>query len=136
MNDIANHLDSFFAEALNSEQGRGLENDDGFLLEAKGHQCSTLRTRVPDAHGISSEIVIDLFAEGRASVTATWYEGKTMDVGNREARDLYFSGSETASNVAGRVLSAMLDCRENEVAEEMRRFVEAKGRETGLEPAA
>lgn len=126
-------MQSFLRTALASPEGDKIENADGFQNSSLYHQSSTLRTKHDDQHGSISEIVIDVYAEGRASVTTQWYRSVDLEPQNREVREIIFTNDESAASVAGRILAAIVNSPENDVDDYIRHFVDANS--AGENPA-
>lgn len=134
--EVASHVDAVVKAAMDSPFGEQIENMDGFSATPSDRQISTIRTRTADESGQSSDVIIEVFAEGRAVVTASRYDGVDMELQHREERTLYFSPEDHASGIAGRVLSAIVDINENDVAEAFQKFTRSATQEIGSHPGA
>lgn len=123
---IAHRVTAATKAVIASNFGSNLDNEDGFQTDVIGQLSSTIKTKNADSYGVSSELVIDIFPEGRARLIASWYENGSDEPGNRMEKILYFSGSDTPGNVAGRILAGIVCINDNQVAESFDRFVRAE----------
>jgi len=122
---ISSSVDSVIKSALNSEFGRGLENSDGFTDTPTDRQISTIRMNAPDGYGESSEVVIEIFAEGRAVVSATRFRAADQEVQHQEIRTIHYGSQEPSEAVAARVLAAIVDTNENAVCDAFSDYAQA-----------
>ena len=131
---IASHIDVIIEATLDSEYGENLDNTDGFSDNLANRQIATIRTLSPDEHKENSGIVIEIFAEGRVSVTAFRRQDGDEELRHSEERTLYFSPQEEATSVAARTLSVIVDINENDVAEAFNKFVHNATKEINRYP--
>ncbi|KCZ89733.1 hypothetical protein [Hyphomonas jannaschiana] len=120
--EVASHVDEVVKSFLGSEFGSNLENSDGFTDTPANRQVSTIRMKEPDKFGTMSEMVLEIFAEGRAQISAMYLEDD--EIKDTEQRILHFHSHETPLQIAGRIASSMADFQNNEVAELFSRYAE------------
>lgn len=120
---ITSHLDAVIQAALRDDAGANLENIDGFTDTPADRQISTIRTKEPDAHGEGGDVVIEVFSEGRGLITASRRGHADDELLHREERTIYFDSQEHPSQIAGRLLSALVDIQENPVCDAFQTFV-------------
>ena len=132
--EISSHVDEVVKALLGSEFGSNLENSDGFTDAPANRQISTIRMCEPDRFGSKSEMIIEIFAEGRAQISAMYTEDD--EIKDSEQRILHFHSQETPLQIAGRVASSMADFHNNEVAELFCNYAEKMAAEVKEAPGA
>lgn len=125
---IAGHLDTVIQACMKAPSGANLENSDSFTTAPADRQISTIRTRTTDEYGEDSNIVIEIFSEGRARVSGNRYIAETDKSQHSEERTIYFSSEECDAKVASRVLCAIVDMQENHVSSSFSEFVREHSR--------
>ncbi len=121
--DISVRLGLFIVALLSSEFGSDLENQDGFSGDETERRITTVRTKNADAFDVVSEIVIEIFAEGRVRVSANWRSVSDENAHGDEVRVLHFNSLECSDVIAGRVLSCLADFQENDVSGAIRKLL-------------
>tara|TARA_R110001599_G_scaffold182328_1_gene375298 strand:- start:4908 stop:5381 length:474 start_codon:yes stop_codon:yes gene_type:complete len=133
---IASHLDAVIQAALRDESGADLENSDGFTATPADRQISTICTKEPDTYGEGGEVVIEIFSEGRGLITASRRSHSSDELLQREERTIYFDTQEHPSQIASRLLSALVDIQENPVCDAIKTFVKKEAPDNGARPAS
>lgn len=137
---IASKLDLVLGDFLNSPEATGIENIDGFrssdgtIKPDLDHQVSTVR-EATEEYPEYSELVIDVFAEGRITVLSQRRDRKSREIIEPHSRTLYFTPDEPNESVTGRVMSAIADSRENEIANRFTRYLHSASLDTGPAPS-
>ena len=125
---IASTLDQVFSHFLKTPPARNLENRDGFRGQDGAvrldldHHVSTLR-EAKGEFDESSEMVIDVFAEGRITVLSQRRDRQSNGIVEPTVKTLYFRPDEASESVAARVMSAIADSRENEIADKFSSYL-------------
>jgi len=122
VSEITTHLDAVIGAFLLSPYGNRFQNVDRFYNHPVDHDVSTLSMKKPDKHNSTSELTINILAEGRIIVSAAWFAGSDLEEKMREERELHFTAQENAESIASRIISALSDMNENHVAEAFRNF--------------
>ena len=76
-----------------------------------------------DEYGERSEIVIEIFSEGSARVTSLTCAESAGALSISEERKLVFLPSSAPFEVAGRILSAVVDLSQNHISDSMKEFI-------------
>lgn len=132
--DVSAQVDTVIKAFLDSEFGSNLENVDGFGAQPSNWEVSTIRMIEPDEYGSTSEIVIEIMAEGRARLEAAyWADDAKQD---SAVKILHFHSQETPSQIAGRVASAMATFSNNEISNQFDSFAKSAVAELNEAPGA
>ena len=83
------YIQTVLTSVLSEEGNADLENEDDFLDIPADRQISTVRSKEPDAEGEMHQLHIELFAEGRASVTASRYKYMECSILHSEEREFF-----------------------------------------------
>jgi len=121
--NIAQQLQRIFADFRASEQGGNIENMDDFhnlkgqIPQDIDHHVSALREQKPDPYGEISEIVLNVFAEGKITVESQRRQASDGALIEQATKALHFAFDEPEDRIAGRVLSALVDSTQNVIAD-------------------